>query len=210
MPKVTSRCPCGKGKKAEADYCYYCKDEAGFKERKKDKERERQWKEREEEATRAFYAFLETWSGGTLELDHHYNLHSKGFTPSNHTRTLDCPICSGLPPWEWGYWKPHTMYVAPRNEKYRCLDREEGKYCFRYIAFGWRSERRWWKPVGFMDECRICGRFARCARHDIRNGRKTSSICLKCVRKENRAQATADQEGEVNRLLSQLRKGLKQ
>lgn len=108
----------------------------------------------------------------------HWRHHSKEFDVFPEDRCLECEVCCGVPPWQWQDFKTHVYASAEDPRK------------ILYTAFGWRNDRVWKKLRYPMGSCRVCGKFARVARHRTDPQRRFYSdendICLKCARKENR------------------------
>lgn len=136
----------------------------------------------------------------------HYICHSAEMKIENEDRDLDCEICSGLPPWEWTVTKAYVRAYKPESYGYQ---NNKLKYNIVYTAFAWRTPRIFKKTVFLFDKCRVCGSFRRCARHKAEGIMYQGSICLKCVREEEREAKKLDQAKEVQRLLKQLNRNHK-
>lgn len=166
---------------------------------------------------------------GFYSVQWHLNLHSKNFHISEKTKYLDCPICSGLPPWEWGelgmdvyvevwpfgitsWGRKKNIYGTPSPDAY---DQSLNKYGYGiyYLAFGWRKLRLWGVskvPIGL---CRVCQKVRRVAAHKLRNYNQSNNpmrdweetcICLKCVKKENRRKPSPKDKEEVTQMVKKL------
>ena len=167
-------------------------------------------------------------------LSWHCRQHDAELPIRNKDRVLECPVCSGLPPWDWddGWARDTRAYPLHGNEW-----RESGRdafppidamwtrecmykngYVVVYLAFGWRKYRVWKVLDKPYCKCRVCGKFRRIAAHKFHHGWERNphwsetgysryerdSICLKCVKKENKAAKRVDQLIEANRLIKLL------
>lgn len=168
---------------------------------------------------------------GIIGNHHHYHAVYMNEIP-NEIRDLDCEICSGLPPWQWSQ-SPVHVEIIPYNKRDNRRGRFEysdihGRTALRdapkkYVVlmggnFGWRMDRVWRFIDPLIGKCRVCSRWARVARHKVLEGpgvkwddRGTDAwekkhVCLKCIRKENKATAKLNQHKEIKRLIRELKK----
>lgn len=126
----------------------------------------------------------------------HWNLHKRTngdqsleAFPKGY-RDLDCPVCSGLPPWRWEGFvhesqidgapqvfatparlrdprvRPVPDYIKEHAERFGKMPKERG-FKVEFLAFRFTKPRAW-KTIPFpVGCCRICGRFGRVARHRV-------------------------------------------
>ena len=134
------------------------------------------------------------------DLGYHLWLHEKDWRFDLQHFMLECPICCGLPPWEWtAEGIPTSWDVVPsvemsewddRRIKNKILHGRKGKYIVSFTIFGQRRDRGWRRLDYPMDFCRVCGDWKRVARHRLgysyNLGGRPKSICLKCARKETK------------------------
>lgn len=161
--------------------------------------------------------------------DQHYKLHSDEHEFHISERFIECEICSGLPPWEWKQvqafvevWPIASVAFTGRSTEYKwprphvrwniTKKNPQKKYVVLFTAFGWRSLREWGQIEVPFEKCSSCGKWSRIARHQIKlfhgySRYRESSICLKCIRKEEREAKKQDQTKEVKRLIKILKKG---
>jgi len=159
----------------------------------------------------------------------HRDLHSgglpiNGFNLNDKCRDLCCPVCCGLPPWQWDGMFSASVKVTPRMEKdYHWVNKTmvwNKKFRVDFTAFNWRTERTWgWidKPFG---ECSQCHKWGQVANHkiptpyikcdgepykDIKRWNKLH-VCLKCIKSENKSISKLNQAKEVKRLIRELKK----
>ena len=146
-----------------------------------------------------FYEWLEDLKDYSQELQkfyilrEHERIHKHRLALSYEELFLECEICCGVPPWEWKDFPADVESELHQTYNIPSLRREKGKYQIYFTAFNWRSARDWGLLPYPMDECTICGKFSRVARHKDgftykqRAKFKASSKCLKCIKAENKA-----------------------